>query len=88
MAGTADGIDEARLLIDNNQISSLQWTIFAVCFLMNAVDGMDVLIISYAAPMLGSPHGSFWIRPRILPGSRPIRADRIHDTGRLPVFMQ
>lgn len=52
MAGSVDGIEEARSLIDNHKISSLQWLIFAVCFLMNAIDGMDVLVISYAAPML------------------------------------
>ncbi|MDJ0928722.1 MAG: MFS transporter [Gammaproteobacteria bacterium] len=44
--------DDARLLIDAGRISSLQWLVFALCFLMNALDGMDVLVISYAAPLL------------------------------------
>lgn len=51
-AGT-DSLD-ARLLIDEGPISRLQWRVFAVCFLMNALDGMDVLVISYAAPLLAS----------------------------------
>ncbi len=52
MAEATDGAAEARALIDDGAISALQWTIFAVCFLMNALDGMDVLVISYAAPLL------------------------------------
>lgn len=52
MADTGDTVSEARALIDDGAISSLQWIIFAVCFLMNALDGMDVLVISYAAPLL------------------------------------
>lgn len=52
MAETVDGAAEARTLIDDGAISTLQWIIFAVCFLMNAIDGMDVLVISYAAPLL------------------------------------
>lgn len=54
MAEPVGGIAEARALIDNSKISSLQLVVFAVCFLMNALDGMDVLVISYAAPLLAA----------------------------------
>lgn len=43
---------DIRELIDQTPISRLQWLVFAICFLMNALDGMDVLVISYAAPLL------------------------------------
>ncbi|MEM1261663.1 MAG: MFS transporter [Pseudomonadota bacterium] len=39
-------------LIDEQPISRLQWIVFGVCMAMNALDGMDVLVISYAAPLL------------------------------------
>ena len=43
---------DSHALIDDGPISRLQYLVFAVCFLMNALDGMDVLVISYAAPLL------------------------------------
>lgn len=52
MADAAGDISDARKLIDDGRISILQITIFCVCFLMTALDGMDVLVISYAAPLL------------------------------------
>lgn len=44
-------------LIDAGPISRLQLLVFAICFLMNALDGMDVLVISYAAPLLAQELG-------------------------------
>ncbi|MEO0996334.1 MAG: MFS transporter, partial [Pseudomonadota bacterium] len=57
--GTAD----TDSLIDDQPISRLQWLVFLVCFLMNALDGMDVLVISYAAPLLA---GQWSIEPEAL----------------------
>ncbi len=45
-------MSDIRKLIDSQPISGLQYTVIALCFLMNVLDGMDVLIISYAAPAL------------------------------------
>ena len=45
---------DIRKLIDSQPISGLQYTVIAVCFLMNVLDGMDVLIISYAAQALAT----------------------------------
>lgn len=39
----------SKHLIDNNPISSLQYATLFVCFVMNMLDGMDVLIMSYTA---------------------------------------
>ncbi|WP_247236686.1 MFS transporter [Telluribacter sp. SYSU D00476] len=41
-------------IIDNRSLSWLQYTTIFVCFLMNMLDGMDVLIISYTAPSIAS----------------------------------
>jgi MFS transporter, AAHS family, 4-hydroxybenzoate transporter len=38
---------------NNSKISALQFTTIAVCFLMNMLDGMDVMVVSYAAPAIG-----------------------------------
>ena len=39
-----------KTLIDQRPISRLQYATIVVCFLMNMLDGMDVMVISYAAP--------------------------------------
>lgn len=36
--------------MENKSISKLQLTTILICFLMNMLDGMDVMVISYAAP--------------------------------------
>ena len=41
-----------KTLIDNRPLSNLQFTTIFVCFLMNMLDGMDVLVISYTAPSI------------------------------------
>ena len=45
-------LEDAHSLIDRSRISPMQMAVFGICFLMNAIDGMDVLVISYAAPVL------------------------------------
>jgi MFS transporter, AAHS family, 4-hydroxybenzoate transporter len=39
-------------LIDNRPMTTLQYSTIFVCFLMNMLDGMDVMIISYTAPAI------------------------------------
>lgn len=39
-------------LIDESPLTNLQRTVIAVCFTLNMLDGMDVLAIAYAAPMI------------------------------------
>jgi benzoate transport len=41
-----------KALIDNNPMTSLQYSTIFICFLMNMLDGMDVLVISYTAPAI------------------------------------
>lgn len=46
--------DSAKSFFDNQRISLLQyWTIF-ICFLMNILDGMDVLVIAFTAKAITS----------------------------------
>ena len=52
MANTVANAEDARSLIDRSEISRMQMAVFGICFLMNGIDGMDVLVISYAAPVL------------------------------------
>lgn len=39
--------------ISDNTTSTLQFLTIFICFLMNMLDGMDVMVISYAAPAIG-----------------------------------
>lgn len=39
-------------LIDKSPVTRLQYATIFVCFLMNILDGMDVLVISYCAPAI------------------------------------
>ncbi|MFK8164606.1 MAG: MFS transporter [Lewinella sp.] len=41
-------------ILDSNKLSSLQYATVFICFLMNILDGMDVLVISYCAPAIAS----------------------------------
>lgn len=43
---------DVRSLIDNNPITSTQIAVFLSCFALNMLDGMDVLIIAFAAPVI------------------------------------
>ena len=42
----------SKTLLDKGSISPLQYATILVCFLMNILDGMDVLVISYCAPSI------------------------------------
>ena len=41
-----------KTLIDKNPMTGLQYSTIPICFLMNMLDGMDVLVISYTAPAI------------------------------------
>lgn len=43
---------DVRQLIDSSPISGMQIAVIAICVLMNILDGMDVMVISYSAPSL------------------------------------
>lgn len=40
--------------MDTLKLNRLQWSIIAVCFFCNMLDGMDVLIISFTAPVIAT----------------------------------
>jgi benzoate transport len=46
-----------KSLIDSSPLSRLQYATLLVCFFMNMLDGMDVLVISYAAPAISQTWG-------------------------------
>jgi MFS transporter, AAHS family, 4-hydroxybenzoate transporter len=39
-------------LFDYNKMSNTQLITILLCFLMNMLDGMDVMVVSYAAPAI------------------------------------
>jgi MFS transporter, AAHS family, 4-hydroxybenzoate transporter len=39
-------------ILDNKRITTLQFTTIFICFLMNMLDGMDVMVVSYASPAI------------------------------------
>lgn len=41
-----------KAIIDKNPMTGLQYSTIFICFLMNMLDGMDVLVISYTAPAI------------------------------------
>ncbi|MFK7982070.1 MAG: MFS transporter [Saprospiraceae bacterium] len=45
-------------LLDTGPMSGLQYATIFVCFLMNILDGVDVLVISYAAPAIAKSWGT------------------------------
>lgn len=45
-------LETNKSLLDTGPISKLQYATIFVCFLMNILDGMDVLVISYCAPAI------------------------------------
>ena len=54
MAETVADLEDVRSLIDRSRISPLQMAVFGICFFIMALDGMDVLVVSYAAPSLAA----------------------------------
>lgn len=57
--------NQLRATIDDNKMTSLQIGVVLVCFILNMLDGMDVLLVSYAAPVLAEEWG---ISPQSLGG--------------------
>lgn len=45
-------MNSIRTIIDQGKVSGLQVSVFLICVLMNMLDGMDVMVIAYAAPSL------------------------------------
>jgi len=54
MAETVADLEDVRSLIDRSRISPMQMAVFGICFFIMALDGMDVLVVSYAAPSLAA----------------------------------
>jgi benzoate transport len=54
MAETVADSEDVRSLIDRSRISPMQMAVFGICFFIMALDGMDVLVVSYAAPSLAA----------------------------------
>ena len=48
---------DVKSIIDSSRVTSLQIGVIAVCMIMNMLDGMDVVVISYAAPSLSKEWG-------------------------------
>lgn len=47
-----DFIAHLRALVSDNPMSALQVSVVMICFTLNMLDGMDVVMMSYAAPVL------------------------------------
>jgi len=47
-------MNDLRRRIDEHSITTLQYAVIALCFLLNMLDGMDVLVIAFAAPALAA----------------------------------
>jgi benzoate transport len=47
-------MNDIRALLEHGKITSTQVMVFVVCIAMNMLDGMDVLVIAYAAPALAA----------------------------------
>ena len=56
---------DVRIFINERKLSPYQWVVVALCFLIVAVDGMDVAIMGFAAPSILAdwhiPRGSFGV---------------------------
>jgi MFS transporter, AAHS family, 4-hydroxybenzoate transporter len=63
MLKTQNSYLDIKNIIDDRKLSGLQYATIFICFLMNMLDGMDVLIISYTAPSIASEWG---ISPEML----------------------
>ncbi|MBT8084092.1 MAG: MFS transporter [Woeseia sp.] len=50
-------MNDLRARIDAHRVTPLQYAVIALCFLLNVLDGMDVLVIAFAAPALAAEWG-------------------------------
>jgi benzoate transport len=46
-------LESNEILKDDSKITNIQLSTILICFLMNTLDGMDVMVVSYAAPAIG-----------------------------------
>ncbi len=53
-SGYPDCIQKLRALISDKPMAPLQILVVTLCFILNMLDGMDVVLMSYAAPVLAS----------------------------------
>jgi AAHS family 4-hydroxybenzoate transporter-like MFS transporter len=51
-------MNDIRSMLEHGRLTFLQVTVFLVCVFMNMLDGMDVLVIAYAAPALAADWGT------------------------------
>src|SRR4051812_41592471 len=62
--GTSARVD-VKAFIDQRGMTSMQWLLLALCFLVVAVDGMDVAIMGFLAPSIlqewGASRASFGV---------------------------
>lgn len=47
-------IESLRKIVNDRPMSALQVTVVILCFILNMLDGMDVVLMSYAAPLLAN----------------------------------
>ncbi|MES2518789.1 MAG: MFS transporter [Bacteroidota bacterium] len=47
-------MQQPTTILDSQKLSSLQLSTILICFLMNMLDGMDVMVISYVAPHIST----------------------------------
>lgn len=47
-------MQQPTTILDSQKLSNLQLSTILICFLMNMLDGMDVMVISYVAPHISS----------------------------------
>ena len=45
-------VNNIKNIIENSPLGYYQYQIILICFFLNIIDGMDVLIISYTAPII------------------------------------
>jgi benzoate transport len=50
-------MEYSRAIIDNQKMTFVQFATILLCFLMNMLDGMDVLVIAFAAPQISAEWG-------------------------------
>jgi benzoate transport len=48
---------DPRVILEDGRMSGLQWSVVALCILLNALDGFDVLSISFASPGIAREWG-------------------------------
>ncbi len=48
---------DVKAVINSRRMSAVQYATILICFLMNVLDGMDVLVIAFAAPAISAQWG-------------------------------